>query len=283
MHSGAFRHSVYAPRGAYAFLKVTRQGIPMRQVTRKGLITVAAATGVLAISGGYAQADSGARGGASDSPGVASGNSIQLPIDVPLNVCGNSVNVVGVLNPAAGNNCVNTSDDGGSGSHKPSGGGSWADGHSSDSPGVASGNDIQLPVDVPVNVCGNSVTLGGLGNATGGNDCGNDSGEGTPPGSEKPPTKPEQPPGGPEKPETPGKPGKPGQPEQPGKPGTPGEKPVDDRAMPNQPGTQTIEQPKGSESLAQTGSELPVGVVLPVGAGLLLAGTVLYRRTRSAA
>lgn len=278
MHSGAFRHSVCAPRGAYAFLKVTRQGKPMRQVTRKGLITVAAATGVLAISGGYAQADSGARGGASDSPGVASGNSVQLPINVPLNVCGNSVNVVGVLNPAAGNNCVNTSGEGGSGHDKPSGGGSSADGHTSGSPGVASGNDVQLPVDVPVNVCGNSVTIVGLGNATGGNDCVNDSGEGTPPGSEKPPTKPEQPPGGPEKPETPEKPV--GQ-EEPGDPGTPGEKPVDDRAMPNQPGAQSIAQPKGSESLAQTGSELPVGVVLPVGAGLLLAGTVLYRRTRS--
>ncbi|MWA10034.1 chaplin [Streptomyces sp. BA2] len=264
----------------------------MRQVTRKGLITVAAATGMLAVSGGYAQADSGARGGASDSPGVASGNSVQLPVDVPVNVCGNSVNVVGVLNPAAGNNCVNTSDEGGSGSDKPSGGGSSADGHTSDSPGVGSGNNVQLPVDVPVNVCGNSVTIGGLGNATGGNDCVNDSGEGTPPGSEKPPTKPEQPPGGPEKPEKPGgpgepgepgNPGNPGEPGNPGQPGTPGDKSADDRAMPNQPGAQTIAQPEGSETLAQTGSELPVGVVLPVGAGMLLAGTVLYRRARSAA
>ncbi|GAA3086782.1 chaplin family protein [Streptomyces rectiviolaceus] len=254
----------------------------MRQVTRKGLITVAAATGMIAIGGGYAQADSGARGGASDSPGVASGNSVQLPVHVPLNVCGNSVNVVGVLNPTAGNSCANTSDEGGSGSGKPSGGGSAAQGHSSDSPGVASGNDVQLPVDVPVNVCGNSVTIGGLGNATAGNECANDSGDALPPGGEKPPTKPEQPPGGPQQPEQPEKPGQPGQPEKPGTPGTPGEKP-DDRALPNQPGTQIITQPKGSDSLAQTGSELPVGVVLPVGAGMLLAGTVLYRRARSAA
>ncbi|MEV8316891.1 chaplin family protein [Streptomyces sp. NPDC059900] len=266
----------------------------MRQVTRKGLITVAAATGVLAISGGYAQADSGAAGSASNSPGVLSGNSVQLPVHVPVNVCGNSVNVVGVLNPAVGNNCANTSDDGGSGSgsNKPSGGGSSAHGHSSDSPGVGSGNDVQLPIDVPVNVCGNSVTLVGLGNATAGDDCVNDSGEAPPPGGEHPPTKPEQPPGGPEQP------GQPGEPEQPGKPGTPGEKPSDDRAVPpgspeqgspeqpgspNEPGAQTVAQPKGSETLAQTGSDLPMGVVLPVGAGMLLAGTVLYRRSRSAA
>ncbi|MGW5734248.1 MULTISPECIES: chaplin [Streptomyces] len=255
----------------------------MRQVTRKGLITVAAATGVLAISGGYAQADSGAQGGASNSPGVLSGNSVQIPVHVPVNVCGNSVNVVGVLNPATGNSCANTSQHGDSGSHKPSGGGSSADGHTSDSPGVGSGNHVQLPVDVPVSACGNTVTIGGLGNAATGNECANDS-DGVPPG--KPPTKPEQPPGGPQTPEKPGTPQtpeEPGQPQTPGKPGTPGEKPVDDRAVPNQPGTQTVAQAKGSETLAQTGSELPVGVVLPVGAGMLLAGTVLYRRTRSAA
>ena len=46
----------------------------MRQVTRKGLMTVAAATGVLAAASGYAHADSGASGSTSDSPGVLSGN-----------------------------------------------------------------------------------------------------------------------------------------------------------------------------------------------------------------
>ena len=81
----------------------------MRQVTRKGLITMAAAGGVLALSGGYAHADAGAAGGASNSPGVLSGNSVQIPVEVPVNVCGNTVNVVGLLNPAAGNECENDS------------------------------------------------------------------------------------------------------------------------------------------------------------------------------
>ncbi|MFG2498912.1 chaplin [Streptomyces sp. NPDC048441] len=257
----------------------------MRQVTRKGLITVAAATGVLAISGGYAHADSGAAGSASNSPGVASGNSVQLPVHVPINACGNSVNVVGVLNPAAGNSCANASQGSGSGSHKPSGGGASADGHASDSPGVASGNDVQMPVDLPVNVCGNSVTIGGLGNATTGNECANDSGRVTPPGGEKPPTKPKPPgePHQPGEPQQPGEPHQPGTPENPDKPGTPGDKSPGDRSVPNQPGTQTVTQPKGSETLAQTGNELPIGIVLPVGAGALLAGTVLYRRARAAA
>ncbi|KMS78485.1 hypothetical protein ACH49_16000, partial [Streptomyces leeuwenhoekii] len=63
----------------------------MRQVTRKGLMTMAAATGVLAAAGGAAHADSGAHGSASGSPGVLSGNTVQAPVHVPVNVCGNTV------------------------------------------------------------------------------------------------------------------------------------------------------------------------------------------------
>ncbi|MGR8012111.1 chaplin [Streptomyces hypolithicus] len=46
-------------------------------------------------------------GKVSHSPGVLSGNLVQVPVDAPINVCGNSVNVVGLLNPAFGNNCSN--------------------------------------------------------------------------------------------------------------------------------------------------------------------------------
>ncbi|MFH8608805.1 chaplin [Streptomyces sp. NPDC018029] len=57
--------------------------------------------------GAPAFADAGASGAASNSPGVISGNVIQVPVHVPVNVCGNSINVVGLLNPAFGNTCVN--------------------------------------------------------------------------------------------------------------------------------------------------------------------------------
>jgi hypothetical protein len=30
---------------------------------------------------------------------------VQIPIDVNANVCGNSINVIGLLNPAFGNEC----------------------------------------------------------------------------------------------------------------------------------------------------------------------------------
>ncbi|MER5443365.1 chaplin [Streptomyces sp. NPDC002790] len=48
-----------------------------------------------------------ATGVAQNSPGVLSGNVIQVPIDVPINACGNSLNLVALLNPTAGNACVN--------------------------------------------------------------------------------------------------------------------------------------------------------------------------------
>ncbi|MFJ9033349.1 chaplin [Streptomyces sp. NPDC102274] len=252
----------------------------MRQVTRKGLITVAAAGGVLALGGGHAHADSGASGTAANSPGVLSGNNVQVPVHVPVNVCGNTVDVVGVLNPAFGNNCANGSGkpaggahgsghDGGngggghdSGSHN---GGSHAGGGAADSPGVGSGNSIEVPIDVPVNACGNTVDVIGLLNPAMGNGCANDA-----------PVHPSA------EPEQPGKPGKPVAPHEPGAPPS-------DRAIPPAPGepgapntpeSQTVAQPKGTDVLAQTGAGA-LGIAIPAGAGLLLAGTVLYRRARS--
>ncbi|WP_405726658.1 chaplin [Streptomyces sp. NBC_00028] len=213
----------------------------MKRVTRNGVIAVAALSGAMAVSM-PAFADASADGAAADSPGVISGNTIQLPVHVPVNVCGNTVNVVGLLNPAAGNSCVN---EGGAGSSAP--GGAAARGDENDSPGVISGNGVQLPVHLPVNVTGNSVNVVGVGNPATGNTSGNTSG-GRPPKTPahpapKPPAAPEAPPG----PKAP----------QPG---------------PRQP----------VASLAHTGSDLTV----PAAAGsaaLLLGGAALYRRFRPGA
>ncbi|MER6120739.1 chaplin [Streptomyces sp. NPDC001743] len=263
----------------------------MRQVTRKGLITMAAAGGVLALSGGYAHADAGAAGGASNSPGVLSGNSVQIPVEVPVNVCGNSVNVVGLLNPAAGNACANGSNGasaghhgsaaGSSGSHASGnhasdhgrtsdgrghggqagtgkhravghgqGGGATAQGTAQGSPGILSGNQIQAPIDIPVNACGNSVTIGGLLNPALGNTCENDSTP--PPVVTVPPVHHETP------------------------------KPPGPHTVPNAPEPQTL--PASTPQLAHTGGG-GLDLLIPASAGLLLAGagTVLYRRSKAAA
>ncbi|MEU4267453.1 chaplin ChpH [Streptomyces sp. NPDC026092] len=74
----------------------------------KKVVAAAAATGGLVLAGaGMAVADSGAQGAAIGSPGVLSGNVVQVPVHVPVNVCGNTVSVIGLLNPTFGNTCVN--------------------------------------------------------------------------------------------------------------------------------------------------------------------------------
>ncbi|MER6044856.1 chaplin [Streptomyces sp. NPDC001856] len=133
------------------------------------MIAVAAASGAMAMTL-PAFADSGADALAAGSPGVVSGNNVQVPVHIPLNLCGNTVSVVGALNPAFGNTCVNK----GSRTETAEGtaqnsGGSAASSVTKGSPGAVSGNGLQLPVDLPVNASGNSVNPGGVLNPTFGN------------------------------------------------------------------------------------------------------------------
>ncbi|MFI6935066.1 chaplin ChpH [Streptomyces sp. NPDC050287] len=74
----------------------------------KKIVAAAAATGGLVLAGaGMAVADSGAQGAAVHSPGFLSGNVVQVPVHVPVNACGNTVSVIGLLNPAFANTCIN--------------------------------------------------------------------------------------------------------------------------------------------------------------------------------
>jgi hypothetical protein len=74
----------------------------------KKVVAIAAATGGLVLAGaGMASADAGAQGAATGSAGVLSGNVVQAPVHVPVNACGNTVSVIGLLNPAAGSICAN--------------------------------------------------------------------------------------------------------------------------------------------------------------------------------
>ncbi|MFJ9377020.1 chaplin [Streptomyces sp. NPDC101455] len=221
------------------------------------MIAVAAASGALAVAM-PAFADSGADGAAAGSPGVISGNTIQLPVHVPVNVCGNTVNVVGLLNPAAGNACA---DEGGakagggrrSGGKGPGGphGGAVAQSGEKDSPGVLSGNGVQLPIHLPVNLSGNSVSVVGVGNPSVGNHSENTSGDH--PHHPAPPTP---------APPTPAKP-------------HPGPKPMTEVKGHPAP-------PAAEASLAHTGADGAVPAAV-TSAALLLGGAALYRRHRPGA
>jgi len=78
----------------------------VRKFKTVAAVSVASA-GLLMGAAGAASADSTANGTATNSPGFLSGNLIQIPVHVPINLCGNSVNVIGALNPAFGNSCEN--------------------------------------------------------------------------------------------------------------------------------------------------------------------------------
>jgi hypothetical protein len=79
---------------------------------------VLAGTGALVAAGaGLATADAGAQGLAAGSPGVLSGNAVQVPVHVPVNLCGNTIDIIGLLNPAFGNTCANVDGGHGHGGH----------------------------------------------------------------------------------------------------------------------------------------------------------------------
>ncbi|MFE6845931.1 chaplin [Streptomyces sp. NPDC057686] len=76
-------------------------------MTYKKAVVLAAGVLMAAGAASPAMADAVADGKAIGSPGVLSGNAVQVPITVPINICGNTVNIVALLNPAFGNVCIN--------------------------------------------------------------------------------------------------------------------------------------------------------------------------------
>lgn len=79
-----------------------QEGQTVKNLKKAAAVTMVAG-GLVAAGAGLASAQSGAAGAAAGSPGVASGNVVQVPVHVPVNAVGDSVNVIGVLNPAFGN------------------------------------------------------------------------------------------------------------------------------------------------------------------------------------
>jgi hypothetical protein len=313
----------------------------MRQILSRSMLTVAAAGSILTVTGGYATADSEAQGGAVDSPGVLSGNSISAPIEVPVNACGNTVDVLAAGNAAFGNTCGNVSHghsgsqpgsgetagksgsgarqhtgfpqgwgaSHGAGMHRPDsrppgprhadagadsgmepgagsnsgahgshphhrvvhGGGSVGRGGANGSPGVGSGNFLDVPVHVPVNVCGNTVDVVALLNPVLGNSCANDSTGSSvsapPPVAPRPPQGPATPPA---KPPT----------VNPGGPNTPVSTLAGPPRAVQDDAPVALDEPHGGESrLAYTGLDgREMGAAGAMGAGMLLGGVILYRR-----
>ncbi|GGO81132.1 chaplin [Wenjunlia tyrosinilytica] len=78
----------------------------MFSVKKTALCLATAGLAVLASSGA-AFADAEAEGFAANSPGFLSGNNVQIPINIPINVCGNDLGVGNLLSPTFGTTCIN--------------------------------------------------------------------------------------------------------------------------------------------------------------------------------
>ncbi|MGW1025450.1 chaplin [Streptomyces sp. NPDC002577] len=76
--------------------------------TAKVLVLSSVAAASVAATAGVAAADADATGGTVNSGGIGSGNVVQVPVHIPVNVCGNTISVIGVLNPAFNNTCINS-------------------------------------------------------------------------------------------------------------------------------------------------------------------------------
>ncbi|NUR63260.1 MAG: DUF320 domain-containing protein [Catenulispora sp.] len=102
-----------------------------------------------------------------DSDGFFNANVVQVPLDVPVNLCGVTANVIGIHDPAAGNACVN------GGPHALPGtvAGASAAAATAGSRGIADGNIVQVPVQAPLDICGDTLNVIGADNPALGNLC----------------------------------------------------------------------------------------------------------------
>jgi hypothetical protein len=91
-----------------------------------------------------------------DNNGILNGTQIYAPVDVPINICGNSLALLGEANAQA--LCTN--------GHRHRTESGWgATQTSSDNNGIANGAQVYAPISLPVNLAGNSVAILGESNA----------------------------------------------------------------------------------------------------------------------
>ena len=123
---------------------------------------VSAAVSTVALTAGFALPATAAFASGPNGDGgvlsVLSGNTVNAPVSLPVNVCGVAVTLLGGANAGcAGGAASNTVIAGGSGG----GGGNGNAGVAA----VGSGNNVNLPISAPVNVCGVSGAVGGFANS----------------------------------------------------------------------------------------------------------------------
>lgn len=119
----------------------------MKVVYNLGALTAGALLATAAAGAAHAQPDMVS----TDNVGVLNGTQAVVPIQAPINVCGNAVAVIG----NAGAGCQ-----GGSAATLDA---EWTFRHfqmvSSDNVGIGNGTQVFAPIQLPIDVCGNAVSV----------------------------------------------------------------------------------------------------------------------------
>src|ERR1044072_6966221 len=129
----------------------------MKTWVRKTLSVGVLAAGALLFAPGAAHA--GGHQSTGDNNGILNGNQIAVPIRVPVNIVGNGLGILGEANTAGVG--VNNVESARTTEH------GWRDIQSTgDNNGILDGNQVYLPISVPVNVVGNAAAVLGQANAS---------------------------------------------------------------------------------------------------------------------
>ncbi|MDT9681438.1 chaplin family protein [Streptomyces sp. TRM76323] len=217
----------------------------MRHIRRNGLITLMATGGMLALAAGSAQADADVFDSAFDPAGLVSGDETRSAHS-PAGACGDTMNTEGLLSPAAGGTCADEGER--HGSHKDEHGNSHRGDEGGKNPVTGVVDSLGLSGDdlrLPVDLPGKDSS--GAVSIVGTDDPAPEGGG-----------------------------------EAQGQPVTP---PKSAEAVATAEVVEPVEEapaPTEAPALAVTGSGDLVGMGLPA-AGLVLAGTLLYRRSRASA
>ncbi|GAA4605472.1 hypothetical protein GCM10023195_19040 [Actinoallomurus liliacearum] len=111
--------------------------------------SAAGCAGGASVSGGHGGGHgTGHHGHTTGAGSILGGNQINVPITAPINVCGNSAAVLG--GALAG--CKGGASVSGGHGHGHGGGGTTSGRHS-----IGGGNQVNVPIKAPVNVCGNAI------------------------------------------------------------------------------------------------------------------------------
>ncbi|MCW2899530.1 MAG: hypothetical protein JWO67_1795 [Streptosporangiaceae bacterium] len=111
--------------------------------------------GFFAIGSGVASADV-----TDGSGGVLSGNQVEAPVSVPINVSGNALSALGGMAIAQGPGRSQVS------AHSRTMGANDESGSiTSGRRGILSGNQVKAPISVPINACGNAIALSSVSKA----------------------------------------------------------------------------------------------------------------------